>query len=283
MCLTASCLAACGCVPTSRGHEPQAAGTLAFLPALAGEYFELFSQRVQRPFHIYVRLPTDYQQSPDSRYPVVYVLDGDSLFPILAPTHLFLNYDEGLPEAIIVGIAYGSFDRAINKRGYDFSADAADATAGQGGADAFHAFLKHELIPKIEQSFRANPQRRILFGQSRGGYLVLYSAFTDPDVFWGRIASNPAFDPGRERFLSVPVRGTRGDLSLVVTSSSRDVGYLREAALEWFEHWSDRTDAPWKIHAITMDGATHAADSSNSYRAGMLRLFELRSPAKPVR
>jgi hypothetical protein len=40
---------------------------------------------------------------------------------------LFLNYDEGLAEAIVVGIAYGSFDPSINKRGFDFFAPAADA------------------------------------------------------------------------------------------------------------------------------------------------------------
>ena len=28
--------------------------------------------------------------------------------------------------------------------------------------------------------------------------MVLYSAFTDPDLFWGRIASNPTFEPGRD-------------------------------------------------------------------------------------
>jgi predicted alpha/beta superfamily hydrolase len=58
----------------------------------------------------------------------VYVLDGDSLFPVLAAQHLFLNIDESLPEALIVGIAYGSFESALNKRGFDFSAPAADAS-----------------------------------------------------------------------------------------------------------------------------------------------------------
>src|SRR5690606_19841989 len=70
---------------------------LDYLPALHGDYFELQSEKVGRPFHIYVRFPERYE-SEDARYPVVYLLDGDSLFPILASNHLFLSYDEGLPK-----------------------------------------------------------------------------------------------------------------------------------------------------------------------------------------
>lgn len=83
---------------------------LNHLPAISGDYFELDSRAVGRPFHIYVSLPEGYQTDRNVRYPVVYVLDGDSLFPILAANHLFLNYDENLPKAIVVGIAYGLFD-----------------------------------------------------------------------------------------------------------------------------------------------------------------------------
>jgi predicted alpha/beta superfamily hydrolase len=247
---------------------------LNYLPALDGDYFEFHSRVVGRSFHIYVRLPENYDGDNNARYPAVYLLDGDSLFPLLASSHLFLNYDEGLAEAIVVGIAYGSFDPSINKRGFDFSAPAADADPEQGGAPAFQSFLKSELIPEIEGRYNADPSKRILFGQSRGGYMVLYSAFTDPDLFWGRIASNPAFDPGRELFFSSAIRASREDLGLVVTSGSRDHPELRAAALGWFEAWETAEDKPCSLYTVTIDGGTHAADSANSYRAGMLWLFD---------
>jgi hypothetical protein len=246
---------------------------LDHLPALVGDYFRYESRAVGRPFHIYVAFPEGYGKTPDARYPVSYVLDGDSLFPILAPSHLFLSTDESVPPAIVVGIAYGSFDPATNKRGFDFSAPAVDAAPEQGGAPAFQAFLKTELIPEIEKRYRADPARRILFGQSRGGYMVLYSAFTDPDLFWGRIASNPGFDPGRERFFSAPAPARRNDLGLVVTSGSRDRPKSRESALAWFEAWESRDDVPWTLKNVTIPGGTHAADSANSYRAGVVWLF----------
>jgi hypothetical protein len=270
--LAALSMSGCQSIPP-RASAKTAAVPLEHLPALDGGYFEFHSKSVGRRFHIYVRLPEGYEDDERARYPVVYVLDGDSLFPILAASHLFLTYDEGLPEAIIVGIAYGSFDPAVNKRSVDFSAPASAATADQRGAHAFQRFLKEELIPKIEGRFRANPANRILFGQSRGGYMVLYSAFTDPDLFWGRIASNPAFDPGRERFFAPAAPASRPDLGLVVTSGSRDRPALRQAALEWFAAWEGAEGKAWSLNAITLPGGTHAADSANSYRAGMIWLF----------
>ena len=249
--------------------------TAAFehLPALRGEYAPLQSKAVGRTFHVYVRLPPDYRHEDTATYPIVYVLDGDSLFPILAANHLFLGYDESLPEAIVVGIAYGSFDPEVNGRGYDFSAPAPDATAEQGGAPAFLEFLRSELIPTVEARYRADPTRRVLFGQSRGGYLVLYTAFTDPDLFWGCIASNPSFDPGRDRFFSKATPASRKDIGLIVTSGTRDYPRSRENALQWFESWHERADAPWTVKTITIDGGTHASYSTSSYRQAMTWLF----------
>jgi uncharacterized protein len=100
-----------GKVPTGAQITP-----LNFLPALAGDYFEQLSTETGRRYHIYVRLPESYSNATSTvRYPVVYLLDGDSSFPLLATEHLFLHIDENLPEAIIVGIAYGhSTHRLIN-------------------------------------------------------------------------------------------------------------------------------------------------------------------------
>ncbi|MFO1465165.1 MAG: alpha/beta hydrolase-fold protein [Steroidobacteraceae bacterium] len=270
--ISATLLAGCHAFPDTQ-RARNAVVPLNHLPALEGDYFRLDSTNVGRPFHIYVRFPPEYARHPDTRYPVVYLLDGDSLFPILAANHLFLNYDEGVPEAIVVGIAYGSFDPATNKRGYDFSAPGADAEAGQGGAPAFLGFLKNELIPTVEARYRTNPARRILFGQSRGGYFVLYSAFTDPDLFWGRIASNPPFAPGRARFYSEPSASADASSGLVVTSGTRDRPANRGEVLTWAKSWADK-QKPWALKVADIEGGTHAANSVDSYRLGLIWLFD---------
>ena len=244
------------------------------LPSLQGDYFQIKSTYVARDFHINVRLPQGYQANDSKAYPVVYVLDGDSLFPLLAPTHLFLHYDEKLPEAIIVGISYGGFDRAVNKRDADFSAPAVDAAPGEDGAPHFLNFLKKELIPKIENQFRANAAKRVLVGQSRAGYFVLWSALEDPDLFWGRITSNPALTPGRARFFEAAASHRRKDLKVAIASGTRDTEQRQRNAIEWSTTWSSRDYAPWAVKLIKLEGGTHAATIGEAYRRAMLWLFE---------
>lgn len=258
------------------GKPTFAEAPMDHLTGLKGDYFRYESKQVGRPFHIYVRLPMDYAANPEKRYPVVYLLDGDTLFPILGANHLFLHFDENLPEAIIVGIAYGSFDPAINRRDYDFSAPAADAKPNEGGAPAFQAFLKSELLPEIDAKYRTDPVKRILFGNSRGGYFVLWSAFTDPDLFWGRIVSNPALRPGRELFFAQPTKSTRTDLGLVVSTGTRDRQPSRDNALAFFKAWEEKQDLPWRLNLQSIEGGTHAADATNVYRKAMLWLFAQR-------
>lgn len=271
-----------GCTTTETSHQKTLDQSLAqrhsvpldHLPALKGDYFEIDSKTVGRKFHIYTRLPEGYERDTTERYPVVYLLDGDSLFPLLSPTHLFLTYDEQLPEAIIVGISYGGFDQSINKRHIDFSAPAPDAPPGEDGAPQFLSFLRNELIPAVEGRYRINSDKRVLLGQSRGGYFVLWSALEAPDLFWGRIASNPSLTPGRDRFFGAAAHHGRNDLGVVVASGSRDTEQRRINAKEWAEAWTRRQDAPWQVKYLPIQDGTHAASIGEVYRQSMLWLFK---------
>ena len=255
-----------------RGQTPDDAVTpLNHLPALRGDYFRIDSEATGRPYHIYVRYPEGYDPAANVTWPTVYLTDGDSLFPILAANHLFLHYDEQLPEALVVGIAYGGFDPAVNRRNIDFQSPGDGVE--QPGAEAFQRFLKAELLPRIETNYASDPERRVLFGQSRGGAFVLYSAVTDPDLFWGRIASNPSITPGIESLLEPAAQATRGDLGMVVTSGTRDRADLQAEAVQWLDHWESRAARPWRIHSVRIEGGTHAANATDAYRAGMLWLF----------
>ena len=252
--------------------------SLDHLPALRGDYFPLQSRFTGRVHHIYVRLPEGYDADRAQAYPVVYVLDGDSLFPILAPTHLFLHYDEQLPEAIVVGIAYGDFDPAINKRNIDFTGQGADTAPDQGGAGRFLPFLREQLLPEVERRYRADASRRVLVGQSRAGYFVLWSALQDPDLFWGRIASNPSPAPARELLYAAPAAHRRDDLGVVVASGSRDTPERVRLAREWAATWAQRADAPWTVQPVVLPEGTHSASIGEAYRRSMLWLFGDRRP-----
>ena len=246
------------------------------------EYFQLDSETVERPFHIYVQLPEDYDET-NQLYPTIYAIDGDILFPILAPYHMLLGYDDPLPKAIIVGVSYGAFGAENgNHRSTDYSTPPVpqdyrehsnDDGSENGGAAKYQSFLRDELIPQIEKRYRSNPAQRILIGQSRGAHFVLYSAYSDPDLFWGRIASNPALYPNKNYFfkdLSVmPESGSH----LYFSSGEYDWPRLRADAEGLFAHLAEQKTTPWRLTTVTVKGGTHAADITNVYRAAMGWLF----------
>ena len=151
--------------------------------------------------------------------------------------------------------------------------------ASAAGAPAFQHFLKTELLPAIETNYRTALDRRILFGQSRGGSFVLYSAFTDPDLFWARIASSPALPPTREFFHGKPSVGKRKDLRLFVAEGPGDLPRLRADTVPWLEEWKTRADKPWTLTPISISGGTHSANSVDAYRAAMRQLFGWHDPA----
>ncbi len=246
---------------------------LDYLPALQGGYFPLQSRAAAHLYHIYVRLPEGYQADTRRRYPIVYLLDGDSLFPIIAPTHLFLTIDDKVPEAIVVGISYGSFAKPTNRRHIDFMPPARGVAPADSGTVQFQRFLETELIPTVEARYRADPARRILFGQSRGGAMVLYSAFTKPDLFWAHVASNPSWEPGREIIDGPAPRVSRRDLRLVVASGTNEYPDRRKTAVEWTDGWARRPGSPWTVKRIDIPGGTHSAYSGDAYRAAIRWLF----------
>jgi len=264
-----ACFAAAFCATGAMAVELM---PLNHLPGIAGDYFPIRSKAAEHDYHIYVRLPQDYAKDPQRRYPIVYLLDGDSLFPVVGGNHIFLTIDDKMPEAIVVGIAYGSFEKPINRRHIDFMPSGPDVKPGEARIADFHRFLETELIPTVEGKYRADPSKRILFGQSRGGALILYSAFKHPDLFWARIASNPSWTPGEDIFYGAPAPATRKDLHLFVALGSGEYPDRRAAADKWFANWNGRT-LPWKVERLTIQGGTHSADSMNAYRAALRKLF----------
>lgn len=248
-------------------------GSIAHLPALWGDYFKLSSKKAGRDYHIYVRLPEGYDANPDHSYPTVYLLDGDSTFPMLAPLHLFMHYDDKVPEAILVGIAYGGFDPSVNKRHEDFRLMMDDGSPGR--APQFLAMLEEELVPRIEGRFRTDPARRVIVGQSRGGTATLYAAYRKPGLFWGHVASNPGREPDTKLLYGMdreaPVKEPGGHL--IVASGSEDRDYLRGTALDWRDRIAARDDLPWDTRFIDIEGGTHAANLGEAYRRAMRVMF----------
>ncbi len=258
---------------------------IASLPASAGDadklqglnsprYHRLDSETLGQPFHIFARLPESYEENAGASYPVVYLLDGGVTFPMLAGYYRYLWFSEEVPDAILVGISYGADDfEDGNYRGSDFTAPAA-SREHYGGAGKFQQMFEEELLPLIEDKYHADPNRRIIFGQSLGGQFVLYTALTRPDLFWGHIASNPALHRNLDFFQDFDFADAPTTQSkLFVSSGSDDDDRFREPALQWFAYWSGAREKPWALKMVTLDGETHFSAAPAAFRQGMAWLF----------
>ena len=148
-----------------------------------------------------VKLPDDYDQNPDRRYPVVIVLDGEWHLDHVAQTSSNLHW-LGLGEPVIaVGVING-----VAGRRADFISP--EYTSRPARADRFLEFLETEALPAIDQELRTT-ETRILHGYSLGGLFAVYSLIQRPELFAGRLALSPSLWVGEqavvadlERFLS---------------------------------------------------------------------------------
>jgi len=153
----------------------------------------LTSSYAEQDYQISVWLPPDYLDSGKS-YPVLYLLDSNTLFGAAANLILPLIWSNELPELIIVGIGYDiqSYEDWVRLRAQDMTPTVVSDVSGSGGAEKFLNFIKAELIPYVDTNYRTNTADRAILGHSYGGVFILYTLLNEPDVFQRYCAGSPA-------------------------------------------------------------------------------------------
>jgi predicted alpha/beta superfamily hydrolase len=255
--------------------DAAAAPEYQYLQALGDtRYHVVESSFTEQRYHLFVRLPEDYDESKES-YPVVYLLDGGWLYPLISGYYKYLKEGKEVPSMIIVGISYGTDDfRQGNNRSTDFTA-ASSEREHWGGAPKFQQALAAEIMPLIESTYRAREDRRILFGQSIGGQFVLYAALTKPQLFWGYIASNPALHRNLPYFLDRHDDAAMTyDARVFVASGSEEDATFREPALQWMRQWTSIKVPPWPLCTADLTGHSHFSAPPAAFRDGIRWLFD---------
>jgi predicted alpha/beta superfamily hydrolase len=131
---------------------------------------------------LFISLPNRYDQT-NTRYPVLYLLDGASHFLHATSATDFLARNGLMPQMIVVAIV--NIDRTR-----DFTPTHIANRPTSGEAKKFLTFMHDELFPYIESKYRTQPYR-ILFGHSLGGMFGIYTLFTQPDLYNAVIAVSP--------------------------------------------------------------------------------------------
>lgn len=157
------------------------------------ETFVFYSEEAQDSFHIYIKLPKGYAKNVTKTYPGILLLDGDITFPMAWGIVRYLQYEKFVPDVLIIGIGYGglSSSNSINKRERDYSISKIEGLKDSGDGEKFLQFIKKELIPFLSSQYRLDKSKLTLSGHSLGGLFVLYTLFSEPDLFSNYISSSP--------------------------------------------------------------------------------------------
>jgi predicted alpha/beta superfamily hydrolase len=156
-----------------------------------------------------VWLPPDYDGWGETRYPVLYLNDGQNLFE---PTTAFagvhwqvgetasrLIADEKIVPLIIVGIDNTGKNRVREYIPYRSLDPRAMGPQGKQYPD----FLRREIIPLIEKyySVAKGPENTGLGGSSLGGLITLYTQLAAPGVFGRLLIESPSLFVANRRIL----------------------------------------------------------------------------------
>lgn len=146
---------------------------------------------------IWVHVPNDGNTIfSQQKYPVVYVLDGDSHFLSTVGTIQQMSAVNGTtncPEMIVVSILNTNRTRDLTPTKVPPSLPYVnqDISNNSGGGEAFLEFIEKELIPMIESKYPTEPYRTFV-GHSFGGLTVMNTLQHRPDLFNSYVAIDPS-------------------------------------------------------------------------------------------
>lgn len=143
------------------------------------------SEVLQEQRKLLVNLPEKYKTS-DKSYPVLFLLDGNRHFFHSLASSSTLVEEQRMPESIIVAITNGE-----NTRRRDLAQQ----------SEHFLTFIKQEVIPLIEKTYRTT-DIRTLFGHSLAGYFTINALMTQPELFSHYIAASPVLQVNKEQVLA---------------------------------------------------------------------------------
>jgi predicted alpha/beta superfamily hydrolase len=275
--LFAQLVSACAPQPLAAQTQEPPNLTLTSVTLPGSELRQLKSSATGRDYDIYIRLPGEYAQDREKKYPVLYVLDGQWDFKLLDSIYGGLYFDGFVPEMIIVGITYSGDNPDYNAlRAMDYTPVRDPFTPGSGDAPKFLAFLKEELFPLIESNYQVDTSQRVLMGSSYGGTFTLYAMFTEPTLFAGYVAASPAVPYG-DNFAfkqEAEYANSHEDLPVRLFLSVGELEPLAWPVHEFMKVLSERNYPGLQMETRTIEGERHAGNKPEAFNRGLRFIFQ---------
>jgi predicted alpha/beta superfamily hydrolase len=261
--LPAALLALLAVTMTAPAAPAQPAGTDIVLAKL----IPLESKILKRPVTILVWTPPGYDQST-AGYPVLYDLNSFFCFTYDCGTVDLLARTMDIPNMIVVGVpqlGYGYVPTPFEER-TDTLAD----------ADLSIQFLREELMPLVDKSYRTGPLR-ILYGHSVGGLFTMYAMFNYPDMFAGYLAGSPWFQSNDQYWLKniekfAKTRDLKG--KYLYTTVGKGEAQLTLDTYTGLERWMLEAQLPGLSRKSAWVEGDHGSMSGRTIYDGLLFIFD---------
>jgi predicted alpha/beta superfamily hydrolase len=167
----------------------------------------IYSKILNEQREIWVYVPSSASDTIYSkqRYPVVYLLDGDSHFASVVGMIQQLSSANVCPEMIVVGIPNTDRTRDLTPTHMDswhflnFVLDS-NYCKTSGGGEKFISFIEKELMPHIDSLCPTAPYR-MLIGHSLGGLTVMNTLIHHTALFKAYVAIDPAMSWDNQKLL----------------------------------------------------------------------------------
>ncbi len=218
--------------------------------AARSERFSVHSEVLGETRELLLRRPPGY--AGDRSYPVVYVLDGEWNFELVAAYLDYMADNAIFPPMIVTAVTNVNRNRDYVPRPDPYFTDT-------GKADDFLAFVEQDWQPAIDKRYPTSGDT-IIVGHSFGGVFTLHSLFSGRELFdayialgssaW--IADRVLFEEAEAWFKSAPAADSfvymavgEGDGGPTVPSSEALAKLFAERApaeLEWYFEITPRTD-----------------------------------------
>ncbi|MCX5752719.1 MAG: alpha/beta hydrolase-fold protein [Candidatus Krumholzibacteria bacterium] len=249
------------------GAGPAALAQTQGTDIVLGKSIPLDSKILKRSVNVFVYVPPGYNQSA-ARYPVLYDLNSFFCFTYDCGTVELLARTMDIPNMIVVGVpqlGYGYVPTPFEER-TDTLAD----------ADLSIQFLREELMPLVEKSYRTGPLK-ILYGHSVGGLFAMYTMFNYPDMFAGYLAGSPWFQSNDQYWLKniekfAKTRDLKG--KYLYTTVGRGEAQITLDTYTGLEKWMLEAQLPglsWKSAWVEGD---HGSMSGRTIYDGLLFIFD---------
>lgn len=160
------------------------------------EVLTIHSKILNEDRKVYVHCPKLDSADLHKRFPVLYLMDADNHFELLAQYADYLSRSDvlAIPKVIVVGISNTERTRDLTPTNsimnYEGKPDS-NSYKLSGGNEKFLQFIATELMPIIDKNYKTESYK-IFAGHSFGGISAINCLLAHPEMFDAYIAVSPS-------------------------------------------------------------------------------------------